>query len=607
MARRKDAPTDETAGQAPATPPAPAASGDGAYLVLARKYRPQLFADLIGQEALVRTLTNAFATNRIAHAFVLTGVRGVGKTTTARIIARALNCIGADGKGGPTIAPCGVCANCTQILDERHLDVIEMDAASHTGVDDIRELIDGVRYRPVQARYKVYIVDEVHMLSKNAFNALLKTLEEPPEHAKFIFATTEIGKVPVTVLSRCQRFDLRRVDGEKLAAHLSGIAEKEGRVVEPQAAALLARAADGSVRDGLSLLDRIFAHVDGAVSEDAVRELLGLADRTQVFDLFEALMRGRAAQALELIATLYRDGADPIAIIEDLLDLTHWLTRVKTVPALVDDPIVAQAERERGKAMAGALGVGALARAWQMLLKGYGEAQAAPRPMQALEMLAIRLTHAAELPTPAELAAAVSSGTPIAPTGGGTSAAGRALPQGGGGGTVAQAVRLEPVPDPTPQPTAQLAEPAPADPQSFADLVAMFMQRREALLGAHLKADVHPVSFELGRIQWHQTDHAPRDLPSRVADLLQRWTGRRWMIAVVQQPGGQLTLAQQEADANRKRTNAAAVHPLVQALLAAFPESRIETVRGRFDPTEAEESETAIEIPPDGGETEDSE
>jgi DNA polymerase III subunit gamma/tau len=606
VARRKDAPTDETAGQDPGTPTAaPQAARDGAYRVLARKYRPLLFADLIGQEALVRTLTNAFATNRIAHAFVLTGVRGVGKTTTARIIARALNCIGPDGAGGPTIAPCGVCANCTQIVEERHLDVIEMDAASHTGVDDIRELIDGVRYRPVQARYKVYIVDEVHMLSKNAFNALLKTLEEPPEHAKFIFATTEIGKVPVTVLSRCQRFDLRRVDGEKLAAHLSAVAEKEGRVVEPQAAALLARAADGSVRDGLSLLDRIFAHVEGPVGEAAVRELLGLADRTQVFDLFEALMRGRTAEALELTAMLYRDGADPVAIIEDLLDLTHWLTRVKTVPALADDPIVPQAERERGKTMAGALGVGVLTRAWQMLLKGYGEAQAAPRPMQALEMLAIRLTHAAELPTPAEIVAGMSSGAPIGPGGGGL--VGRSAPQGGGGGTMAQAVRLDPAPDGAPQPTAQLAEPAPAEPQSFVDLVAMFVQRREAMIAAQLKAEVHPVSFEPGRIQWRQTEHAPRDLPARVADLLQRWTGRRWMIAVAQQEGGEPTLAQQEADANQKRTNTAAKHPLVQALLAAFPGAQIESLRGRFEPSEAEEGEGPAELPPDGGETEETE
>ena len=341
-----------------------------AYRVLARKYRPATFADLVGQEALVRTLTNAIGTGRLAHAFVLTGVRGVGKTTTARIIARALNCVGKNGKGGPTADPCGVCEHCVAIAEDRHMDVIEMDAASRTGVDDVRELIDSVRYRPVTARFKVYIVDEVHMLSKNAFNALLKTLEEPPEHVKFVFATTEIRKVPVTVLSRCQRFDLRRLDAAALAKFLAGIATREKRKLSEGAARLLARAADGSARDGLSLLDRALAHIEGEVTEPALRELLGLADRTQIFDLFEHAMAGRAAEALAQAAAMYSGGADPLVVVQDLLEVTHLLTRLQAAPALADDATLPEAERARGLALAEKLAVPALARAWTMLLKG---------------------------------------------------------------------------------------------------------------------------------------------------------------------------------------------------------------------------------------------
>ncbi|HJS32701.1 MAG TPA: DNA polymerase III subunit gamma/tau, partial [Alphaproteobacteria bacterium] len=406
-----------------ATPPARAD-----YRVLARKYRPARFSDLIGQDAMVRTLSNALAAGRLAHAFMLTGVRGVGKTTTARLIARALNCVGEDGKGGPTIDPCGVCAHCVAIAEDRDIDVIEMDAASRTGIDDIRDLIDGVRYRPVSARYKVYIVDEIHMLSGKAFNALLKTLEEPPEHVKFAFATTEIRKVPITVLSRCQRFDLRRVDQAMLAEHLQRVAKKEGRALNAAAAALIARAADGSVRDGLSLLDRALAHVDGDVDEAETRALLGLADRTQVFDLFATLMKGDAPGGLERLAQLYRDGADPLVVAQDILDVTHWLTRVKIAPEIAVDPMVPEAERTRGRTLAEALSLPSLARAWAMLLKGYGEIQAAPQPMAALEMLAIRLCYAANLPSPAELAQSLDDRAAGAPPptrqGGGRSAGG---------------------------------------------------------------------------------------------------------------------------------------------------------------------------------------
>ena len=383
-----------------------------AYRVLARKYRPQSFPELIGQDAVVRTLSNAIATGRIAHAFILTGVRGVGKTTTARIIARALNCVGSDGAGGPTAAPCGECIHCRSIAEDRHVDVIEMDAASRTGVDDIRELTDGVRYRPVSARYKVYIIDEVHMLSKNAFNALLKTLEEPPPAVVFVFATTEIHKVPVTVLSRCQRFSLRRVPAELLVEHYRRVALAEGIEVEPAALALIARAADGSVRDGLSLLDQAIALCSGAVTETAVRDMLGVADRGQVFDLLETVLRGDAATALAQFDRLYQEGADPLLLLQDLLDLAHFLTRLKLAPtAGAGDPIL-EGDRERARPLADQLSMPALARVWQMLLKGLGEVQEAPSPVQAAEMVLVRLAYVADLPVPAELVRSVQGIAP---------------------------------------------------------------------------------------------------------------------------------------------------------------------------------------------------
>ncbi len=399
------------------------------YRFLARKYRPAAFAGLIGQEAMVRTLTNAMGLGRLAHAFILTGVRGVGKTTTARIIARCLNCVGADGTGGITADPCGVCEHCRAIAEDRHMDVLEMDAASRTGVDDIRDLIDGVRYRPTSARYKVYIIDEVHMLSKNAFNALLKTLEEPPEHVKFIFATTDVRKVPVTVLSRCQRFDLRRIDAETLAAHFKRIVEKEGATVTDGALNMIVRAADGSVRDGLSLFDQAIAHSGGEVGEDQVRRMLGLADRAITFDLLDAVMKGDADKALRYLGEQYAAGADPAVVLEDMLELTHWLTRIKVVPGAADAFGVPELDRVRGRDMAGRLSMAALARrdmagrlsmaalarAWQMLLKGLGEVRLAPRPEQAAEMILVRLAYAAQLPTPAEALKALAQDDGAAP------------------------------------------------------------------------------------------------------------------------------------------------------------------------------------------------
>ncbi|MBT3307754.1 MAG: DNA polymerase III subunit gamma/tau, partial [Alphaproteobacteria bacterium] len=371
----------------------PSTETGAAYQVFARKYRPSTFADLVGQDAMVRTLTNAIQSDRLAQAYILTGVRGIGKTSTARIIARALNCIGEDGAGGPTAEPCGVCENCTAIAEDRHVDVLEMDAASRTGVDDIREVIDGVRYRPTSARFKIYIIDEVHMLSRHAFNALLKTLEEPPEHVKFVFATTEIRKVPVTVLSRCQRFDLRRVDMETLKAHFASIAETESAKVSDGALHLIARAADGSVRDGLSLLDQAISHADSGgeeIGEDEVRAMLGLADRSRSFELLESVMAGDVAPALDLLDQLYKEGADPLAVLEDLLEITHWLTRIKVTPAAADGPDVPEIERVRGRDIEGRLTMTALARAWQMLLKGLGEVRQAPSPIQAAEMILVR-------------------------------------------------------------------------------------------------------------------------------------------------------------------------------------------------------------------------
>ena len=401
------------------------------YRVLARKYRPDSFETLIGQDAMVRTLSNAIETNRLAHAFVMTGVRGVGKTTTARIIAKALNCQTSDG---PTINPCGTCDACVGIAESRHVDVLEMDAASRTGVGDVREIIDSVRYAPVSARFKIYIIDEVHMLSTAAFNALLKTLEEPPEHVKFIFATTEIRKIPVTVLSRCQRFDLKRVESDALVGHLDRITRSEGAEAEEGALKLIARAAEGSVRDSLSLLDQAIAHGGQKVSEQQVRDMLGLADRAMVLDLFELVMAGKTAEALAALRKQYDSGADPSVVVGDMLEVTHWLTRLKVAPDAGGDSVVSEAEKELGGKMAAKLAMPALTRAWQMLLKGLSEVRVAPSPIAAAEMILIRLCHAADMPSPADLVKKLTAGGAMP----GGSVSGGAV-SGGAGGRVGTA------------------------------------------------------------------------------------------------------------------------------------------------------------------------
>ena len=577
-------PNDSVPGDSVATVSAP-------YRVLARKYRPSDFAGLIGQEALVRTLTNAIAQGRLAHAFMLTGVRGVGKTTTARILARAFNCIGPDGTGGPTASHCGQCEHCTAIAEDRHVDVIEMDAASRTGVNDIRELIEGVRYRPVSARFKIYIIDEVHMLSSSAFNALLKTLEEPPEHVKFIFATTEIRKVPVTVLSRCQRFDLRRIEADKLAQHLGNIAVSEGAKLAPNALALIARAADGSARDGLSLLDQAItlAEPGQEVTEEQVRAMLGIADRTQLFELYEAVMVGKAAEALGQLRRMYEAGADPIVVLQDLLDLTHWLTRCKLTPDVLQQPAVPEAERKRGGALAKDLSLPVLARCWQMLLKGLGEAQYAPQPLAAVEMALIRLMHVADLPTPGDLV------KQLAGQGGASAPAPTPSPRGGGngpssyGGGVTSAISTQAVArDPA-------AAPAPVQAaapriETFDGVVALFREMREGILLTHLINDVHLVRFEIGRIELRPTPKAPHDLPNRVASCLNKWTGQRWLVSVSGDLGAP-TLKEQAQAAEAEMRRRAAEHPLVKAVLDAFPGATIDAVRDLKASVESEAAE----------------
>ena len=547
----------------------------GAYRVLARKYRPSTFAELIGQEAMVKTLTNAIATGRIAHAFILTGVRGVGKTTTARIIARALNCIGPDGKGGPTASPCSVCEPCKAIADDRFIDVMEMDAASRTGVDEIRELTDGVRYKPVAARFKIYIIDEVHMLSKAAFNALLKTLEEPPPDVKFIFATTEIHKVPVTVLSRCQRFSLRRVPQDMLAAHYAAIAEKEGIKAEPQGIALIARAADGSVRDGLSILDQAMALGGAAITEAAVRDMLGIADRGLVFDLLEAALKGDAGAAITQMKSLYEGGADPIIVLQDLLELAHFLTRLKLAPNAGEGDPALEGDRARGTPLAQKLGIPALTRAWQLLLKGLEEAQAAPSPLQAAEMVLVRLAYVADLPSPAEILRAMD-GAPAAPAAAPSSSprvsAGPApVSNGGGGASAVGSLAMREAPAPS-------ATPSLPQPTSFLQVVELFEKSHEALLRAHLFAHVHLVRFEAGLIELRPDESAPRDLPNKLGSLLSQWTGQRWVVSVSSE-AGEPTLKEQADSRAQSMKSEAARDPLVRAVLEAFPGARIESVR----------------------------
>ena len=560
--------------------------GNAEYRVLARKYRPQTFDDLIGQAPLVQTLKNALEQGRLAHAFVLTGVRGVGKTTTARIIAKGLNCTGADGTGGPTVNPCGVCNNCVTITEDRHVDILEMDAASRTGVDDIREIIDGMYYKPVSARYKIYIIDEVHMLSRNAFNALLKTLEEPPGHVKFVFATTEIRKVPITVLSRCQRFDLLRLSADALVDLFASICAKEGVEVESGVTALhqIARAADGSARDGLSLLDQAMAMASGPITSEVVQAMLGLADRMEIIDVFEDLMRGRLPEVLRRIQSMYERGTDPLTVAQDLLDSIHLVTRFKVAPQS-GGLEHSDTERVRAEALAKSLAMPHLGRAWQMMLKGITEIQQAPVPFAALEMVLIRLAHLSDLPTPEEAVRAMQRGSNDMSASGGASPAAAAttattdrnVPPAPAATRPAQTLR-----QPDQAPASDKAEnpdgEAVASPTTFAEIRALFETRREAVLAARLAQFARPVSLTPGHLEIAATSGIDKAFVNKVAHLLTSWTGRHWTVLLSQESGSD-TLAEQQDARQADIRREASTDPVVAAALEHFPGAEIASVR----------------------------
>jgi DNA polymerase III subunit gamma/tau len=595
----KQSEPDLVAGDRPAS--------DASYRVLARKYRPATFGDLIGQDAMVRTVSNAFETGRIPQAWILTGVRGVGKTTTARILARALNYELPDGSiTAPAITMPAVGVHCQAIMESRHIDVIEMDAASHNGVEDVRQINEAIRYAPVGARYKVYILDEVHMLSTQAFNALLKTLEEPPPHAKFIFATTEIRKVPITILSRCQRFDLRRVDADLLVRHLETIARREGIEVEPAAFALIARAAEGSVRDALSLLDQAIAHAAGLVRAEDVRQMLGLADRGRVIELFEALMRGDIAAALAELRAQYETGADPAVVLTDLADFTHFVTRVKIVPAVADDRSLIEIERARGRACAEKLSMRVLSRTWQMLLKGIAEVDAAGRPLAAAEMVLVRIAHAADLPTPDEVIRSLDENAS-----GPRSRASAAAPA-----PTASAPRLEAprsevsrgapraVLAPASEVRVRLPEAQPSPPAlaigRFEDLIALAAQKRDLGVKLALERDVRLVRCEDGRLEIALERSAAKTLVNDLARKFSQWTSRRWMVVVSAEEGEPTIRSQNDARQAALKTGVEA-DPLVQAVLARFPGAEIVDVRegaaGSPEDLSPADSEDA-ELPP---------
>ncbi|HEV3242753.1 MAG TPA: DNA polymerase III subunit gamma/tau [Methyloceanibacter sp.] len=566
-------------------------AGAQSHTALARKYRPKLFSELIGQDAMVQTLRNAFSSGRIAHAYMLTGVRGVGKTTTARLIARALNYVPLGGDGAPTLDMTEEGEHCRAILESRHLDVIEMDAASHTGIDDIRDLIDSAHYKPNTARYKVYIIDEVHMLSKQAFNGLLKTLEEPPEHVKFIFATTEVGKVPVTVLSRCQRFDLKRIEVEQLARHLAGIVAQENAAADSAALMLIARAAEGSVRDALSILDRAIAFGSGKVEAESVRGLLGLADRGRIFDLLETVLSGGAGKALEKLAALSNDGAEPAQVITDLADAVHAVTLVKVAGS--SDPAASEAERASAAALAERLSMPVLARAWQMLLKGQEEVKASPRPHAAADMVLVRLAYAADLPTPADLMRRLGDGRGGEGEGAGRAVSGKQAPR-----QPTHAARPEPPQESMPVEESASPEAAPllANPKSFEEVVALAEENRDLKLKHALTEQVRLVRFRPGHLEINPLASAPKELGQELMRKLKSWTGRVWIVALSGEEGAPPLGAQRRAREARE-IEAIREHPEVKQVLQHFPDARIAAVRT-----------TGNEQPPagadDGGETE---
>ncbi|MET1413147.1 DNA polymerase III subunit gamma/tau [Roseibium sp. HPY-6] len=604
-----------------------AASGEqnrgDAYRVLARKYRPETFEDLVGQEPMVQTLENAFETGRIAQAWMLTGVRGVGKTTTARILARGLNYELPGEVDKPTVKLEREGSHCRAIMEGRHVDVIEMDAASHTGINDIREIIDAARYRPATARYKVYIIDEVHMLSNAAFNGLLKTLEEPPEHVKFIFATTEIRKVPITVLSRCQRFDLRRIEQSKLIGLLRRISDAENIRISDEALLLIARAGEGSARDSLSLLDQAMARATGAVEADDLRQMLGLADRARVIELFAHLMSGRIEEALGELQAQYEVGADPAIVLTDLADFTHLVTRMKVAPKSADEASVTEAERVRGREFAEAISVRLLSRAWQILLKGVQEVQSASKPLAAADMVLVRLAYAADLPDPGKLLAQVRKGeNPIAagsasgsaganPPGGGHQAMAVGMPQNASGGNPGEssggpvmqggarpqlaaiqggvpAQRAEPEVAPRPQ--------IPEEPvyalKNLHDCVALASEKRDIPMKVAIQRQMRLVKFEPGKIEIQPTEDAPADIAGEFGRKLTEWTGQRWFVVVSREHGRPTIHEEQEANQQQLLSDARS-HPTVAALLAQFPGAKVVDVKVQV----TEEDEAALADP----------
>ena len=569
------------------------------YQVLARKYRPATFSDLIGQDTMVRTLTNAFEANRIAQAFILTGIRGTGKTSTARIIAKGVNCIGEDGNGSSTTEPCGKCEHCESISNGRHVDVFEMDAASKTGVADIREIIESVQYRATSARFKIYIIDEVHMLSNSAFNALLKTLEEPPKHVIFIFATTEIQKIPVTVLSRCQRFDLRRIEPEIMIEYLKNVAAEEGVEISKDALALITRASEGSVRDSISLLDQSISNAMDKIDAKDIRDMLGLSDRGRILDLFNLIVSGDTVGALNELSSLYSDGGEPEAILNDLAEISHWISLIKITPEAAEDPTVSPDERSRGKTIANRLNIRSLSRMWQMLLVALDEIRIAPNSMMAAEMTIIRLTHVSELPSPEELIKKIQNGSiqgnktniPIQ-----DSTTNNKI-QGSISDNVSKAISHPVVYKSASHSTQNLAEDRNFNPEhiySFRDVIELIKLNRDIQLLVEVETCLRLTSFSSGRIEFVPTNDAPANLAQKLGTKLTQWSGIRWAVSVVNE-GGESTIAEMKLEESNKLNALAKEHKMVQTAFLVFPNAKITNIRS----TESMAQEAAIEALPE--------
>ena len=550
------------------------------YQVLARKYRPETFSDLIGQEAMVRTLKNAFDADRIAQAFMMTGIRGVGKTTTARIIAKGMNCIGLEGKTGPTTSPCGQCEHCVAISEGRHVDVLEMDAASRTGVDDIREIIDSVHYRAASARFKIYIIDEVHMLSNNAFNALLKTLEEPPAHVKFIFATTEIRKVPVTVLSRCQRFDLRRIEPEEMIKMLQNLAKLENANISNEALALITRASEGSARDAQSLLDQAISHGAGETNVDQVRSMLGLADRGRVMDLFEFIMRGQAEEALNELGSQYSDGADPIGIIRDLAEITHWVSVIKITPDAADDPTVSPDEKARGQSFSQSLSMRVLTRTWQLLLKALDEISSAPNSMMAAEMAIIRITHVSDLPSPGELVKKLTNSQPDNTVVKKESSEGATTNTTSSNYIQSQSKETNSTSIDGNTALALDAETLALQYPTFESVLEIIRKFRDMKLLIDVENSIRLSSYMPGRIEFTPTKDAPKDLAQRLGQLLQSWTGFRWAVTVVSHCSAKTIQEHRNAEEAQLELDVK-LHPFVKTVFEKFPKASITEIKSQ--------------------------